>query len=129
MIDHVSIPVRDLGRAMAFYDGVLGALGMTRLDTRTATAGYGKTYPEFWLNLRGGMASSAADSGVHVAIRARSAGIVEAFHAAALNHGGASDGVPGPRPQFGDGYYAAFIRDPDGNRLEAVAFLTADKSG
>lgn len=63
------------------------------------------------------------NSGVHVALRAASREMVDAFHAAALAAGGASDGVPGPRPQHGDGYYAAYIRDPDGNRVEAVTFL------
>ncbi|MGE0564112.1 MAG: VOC family protein [Pseudolabrys sp.] len=120
MIDHVSIPVRDLAAAMRFYDAVLGALGMTRLDTRPATAGYGKKYSEFWINLREGAAPS--NDGHHICLRARSSDLVDAFHAAALRQGGASDGAPGPRPHFGDGYYAAFVRDPDGNRIEAVTF-------
>ena len=64
-----------------------------------------------------------ANSGAHVCLRARSTELVDAFHAAALAHGGASDGAPALRPQHGDGYYAAFIRDPDGNRVEAVTFV------
>lgn len=128
MIDHVSIAVRDLSRSMAFYDRVLAVLGMTRLETRAATAGYGKKYPEFWINLRAGI-TPLPDSGNHVCIRARSADIVDAFHAAALAHGGGSDGAPGLRPQHGDGYYAAFIRDPDGNRIEAVVFVGGSESG
>ena len=123
MIDHVSVAVRDLEKAIAFYDAVLATLGMARLEIRAATAGYGKKYPEFWINLRGGMASVAADSGAHVAIRTRSTDVVDAFHAAALAAGGASDGAPGMRPQHGEGYYAAFVRDPDGNRIEAVTFV------
>ena len=63
------------------------------------------------------------DSGAHVSLRARSTDIVDAFHAAALRSGGISDGAPGMRPQHGEGYYAAFIRDPDGNRIEAVTFI------
>ena len=63
------------------------------------------------------------DSGQHVALRAPSPEMVDAFHAAALAHGGVSDGEPGLRPQHGEGYYAAFIRDPDGNRIEAVTFV------
>lgn len=127
MIDHVSIPVRNLAKAMAFYDAVLGTLGMMRLDTRPATAGYGKRYSEIWINLR--PAFAASNDGHHVCLRARDTQLVDAFHAAALTEGGTSDGAPGPRPHFGEGYYAAFVRDPDGNRLEAVAFLTAGKSG
>jgi catechol 2,3-dioxygenase-like lactoylglutathione lyase family enzyme len=123
MIDHFSIAVRNLAAAAAFYERVLAPLGMTRLETRPATVGFGKSYPEFWLNLRADMTAVAADSGAHVALRARSTDIVDAFHAAALAAGGVSDGAPGLRPQHGDGYYAAFIRDTDGNRIEAVTFI------
>lgn len=123
MIDHVSVAVSDLGKATAFYDAVLSVLGMTRLETRSATCGYGKKYAEFWINLRPGLAPVSSDSGCHIGLRARSAEIVDAFHAAALAQGGTSDGVPGLRPQHGEGYYAAFVRDPDGNRIEAVTFL------
>ena len=68
----------------------------------------------------------ADDCGAHVGLRVRTAELVDAFHAAALAAGGSSDGAPGLRPQHGEGYYAAFIRDPDGNRVEAVTFLKAD---
>jgi catechol 2,3-dioxygenase-like lactoylglutathione lyase family enzyme len=123
MIDHVSIAVRDLGRATAFYDAVLKPLGFTRLETRPATVGFGKSYAEFWLNLRRDLTPFAPDNGAHVALRARSTELVDAFHAAALAAGGTSDGAPALRPQHGEGYYAAFIRDPDGNRIEAVTFI------
>ena len=123
MIDHVSIPVRDLAKATRFYEAVLGPLGFTRLETRPATVGFGKSYPEFWLNLRNDMTPASPTSGAHVCLRARATDIVDAFHAAALAGGGASDGAPGLRPQHGEGYYAAFIRDPDGNRIEAVTFV------
>ncbi|HZQ11966.1 MAG TPA: VOC family protein [Pseudolabrys sp.] len=121
MIDHVSISVRDLAAATRFYEAVLGSLGMMRLETRPATVGFGKSYPEFWLNLRGAMA--APGDGAHVCLRALSTDMVDAFHAAALAAGGGSDGAPGLRPRHGEGYYAAFIRDPDGNRIEAVTFV------
>ena len=126
MIDHVSIAVRDLAAATSFYEAVLAPLGFTRLETRPATVGFGKKYPEFWINLRVSMGSIAADSGAHVCIRARTTDIVDAFHAAALVAGGESDGAPALRPQHGEGYYAAFIRDPDGNRIEAVTFVSAN---
>jgi predicted lactoylglutathione lyase len=67
------------------------------------------------------------DSGTHTALCVRTSELVDAFHAAALAAGGTSDGVPGLRPQHGEGYYAAFIRDPDGNRIEAVTFLKAQE--
>ena len=97
-----------------------------KLEVRAATVGFGKTYPEFWINLRAAMVPVAADSGAHVGLRVRTADLVDAFHAAALAAGGTCDGAPGLRPQHGDGYYAGFIRDPDGNRVEAVTFLKAD---
>jgi catechol 2,3-dioxygenase-like lactoylglutathione lyase family enzyme len=123
MIDHASIAVSDLEAAGRFYDAVLGSIGMSRLVTRPDTLGFGKSYPEFWLNRRAALARFAPDNGVHIALRAPSASAVEAFHAAALQAGGSSDGAPGPRPEYTAGYYAAFIRDPDGNRIEAVTFL------
>ncbi|MCX7297021.1 MAG: VOC family protein [Hyphomicrobiales bacterium] len=124
MIDHVSIAVSDLEAATRFYEIVLGALGMSKLEKRAATVGFGKTYPEFWINLRTGIAPLAPTSGAHVCFRARSTELVDAFHAAALAAGGESDGAPGLRPHDGEGgYYAAFIRDADGNRIEAVSFV------
>jgi catechol 2,3-dioxygenase-like lactoylglutathione lyase family enzyme len=123
MIDHVSVAVRDLAAAADFYEAVLGTLGFAKLDGRAATVGFGKRYSEFWINQRPALAAVAADSGVHIALRAPSTAAVEAFHAAALAAGGTSDGPPGLRPQHGEGYYAAFVRDLDGNRIEAVTFL------
>ncbi len=125
MIDHVSVAVSDLDVSARFYERALSPLGLARLVVRPGTVGFGKAYPEFWINLRGGRAASAPGDGAHVAIRTRTAAAVDAFHAAALAAGGASDGAPGLRPQHGDGagYYAAFFRDPDGNRIEAVTFL------
>ena len=122
MIDHISVGVSDLERSARFYELALAPLGLSRLVTRPATVGFGKTYPEFWINLRADMAQLAPESGVHVCLRAQSAGEVDAFHAAALNAGGSSDGAPGLRPHDRVRYYAAFVRDPDGNRIEAVTF-------
>ena len=122
MIDHVSVPVRDLKRAAAFYATVLATLGYTKLDDRPATVGFGKKYSEFWINLRPDT-PHVTDPGTHVALRAAGKDAVDAFHAAALAHGGRSDGAPGPRGEAGEGYYAAFVRDPDGNKIEAVTFL------
>jgi catechol 2,3-dioxygenase-like lactoylglutathione lyase family enzyme len=123
MIDHVSIGVSDLERAARFYDQTLAPLGLSRLATRPATVGFGKSYPEFWINLRPDMAPLQRGSGVHICLRAKSIGEVDAFHAAALNAGGSSDGAPGLRPHDRVRYYAAFVVDPDGNRIEAVTFL------
>jgi catechol 2,3-dioxygenase-like lactoylglutathione lyase family enzyme len=125
MIDHVSIAVRDLARAARFYEKVLATLGMKKLrEWPDAAVGFGKEHPEFWINKRSTMAPVAEDSGTHICLRAREQGMVEAFYAAALAAGGASDGAPGFRKHYSESYYAAFIRDPDGNRIEAVTFVT-----
>jgi len=126
MIDHISIAVRDLNNAESFYAALLAPLGLTKLrEWPDAAVGFGKKYPEFWINKRADMDRVASDSGVHICLRAPDAAAVDAFHAAALKSGGSSDGAPGPRPEYHGGYYAAFIRDPDGNRIEAVTFLRA----
>ncbi|WP_375411147.1 VOC family protein [uncultured Bradyrhizobium sp.] len=122
MIDHVSVGVGNLQRAARFYDSTLAPLGLLRLVTRSATIGFGKSYPEFWINLRADMPPEPRRSGVHVCLRAKSTGEVDAFHVAALAAGGRSDGAPGLRPHDRVSYYAAFIVDPDGNRIEAVTF-------
>ena len=122
MIDHVSVAVRDLAASARFYRAVLATLGHAELVVRPATVGFGKTYPEYWINLRPTGAPAAADSGAHVCLRAPSRAAVEAFHAAALAQGGTCDGPPGERAASTPGYYAAFVRDLDGNRIEAVTF-------
>jgi catechol 2,3-dioxygenase-like lactoylglutathione lyase family enzyme len=124
MIDHISIAVRDLKKAEAFYAALLAPLGMAKLrEWPDAAIGYGKKYPDFWINCRQAMARIPEDSGVHICLRAPDSAAVDAFHAAALDAGGTSDGAPGLRAKYHDNYYAAFIRDPDGNRIEAVTFV------
>ena len=124
MIDHISIAVRDLKNAELFYAALLAPLGLLKLrEWPDAAIGFGKKYPEFWINLRVGMERIADDSGVHVCLRAPDAAAVDAFHAAALAAGGTSDGAPGLRPEYHTRYYAAFVQDLDGNRIEAVTFL------
>jgi len=122
MIDHVSIGVRDLARAKLFYEAVLPTIGYAKLVDRPDTIGFGKRHPDFWLNPRPGMAIGG-DNGVHVCLRADDQAKVQAFHAAAVAAGGTDDGGPDFRPQYHDTYYAAFVRDPDGNRIEAVTFV------
>jgi catechol 2,3-dioxygenase-like lactoylglutathione lyase family enzyme len=122
MIDHISVGVSDLERSARFYEATLAPLGLSRLVTRPATIGFGKNYPEFWINLRVGMTPVAPESGSHICLRAKTTGEVDEFHAAALATGGRSDGAPGLRPHDRVRYYAAFVIDPDGNRIEAVTF-------
>ena len=122
MIDHVSVGVADLERAARFYEATLAALGLSRLVMRPATVGFGKAYPEFWINLRTDMSQVPHASGTHICLRAKATAEIDAFHAAALASGGTSDGAPGLRPHDRVKYYAAFVLDPDGNRIEAVTF-------
>jgi catechol 2,3-dioxygenase-like lactoylglutathione lyase family enzyme len=125
MIDHVSVGVADLERAARFYEAALAALGLTRVVTRPASIGFGKAYPEFWIHWRVGMAKVPPESATHICLRAKTTAEVDAFHAAAVGSGGTSDGAPGLRPHERVKYYAAFVLDPDGNRIEAVTFPQA----
>jgi catechol 2,3-dioxygenase-like lactoylglutathione lyase family enzyme len=127
MIDHISIAVSDLKAGERFYTALLATLGMTKVrEWPDAAIGYGKKYPEFWINRRTDMTPVAADSGVHICLRASAVAAVDAFYAAALAGGGSSDGAPGYRVHYNDKYYAAFIRDLDGNRIEAVTFTAKE---
>ncbi|MEA3027754.1 MAG: hypothetical protein QOF91_3039 [Alphaproteobacteria bacterium] len=125
MIDHVSIAVRDLAACGRFYEAMLATIGYSKLVTRPGTIGFGKKYPEFWLNERRDMTPADPDSGTHFCLRAPDTRSVDAFHTAALEAGGTSDGAPGPRPEYTAGYYAAFVRDPEGNKIEAVTFTAS----
>lgn len=122
MIDHVSIAVSDLDAGLAFYTAVLEPLGLTPMVRRPHTVGFGKRYPEFWLNARPAMDSIEQDTGQHVCLRAPSKQAVEDFFAKALKLGGRSDGAPGDRQATMGLYFGAFIRDLDGNKIEAVTF-------
>ena len=126
MIDHVSLQVSDLIRGAAFYDAVLSPLGLTRLVEREATIGFGKRYPEVWLNVRKNRPRAADDPGAHIALRAPSEQAVRDFHASALANGGSDEGAPGPRQAAMTTYFGAFILDPDGNKIEAVNFPRAE---
>jgi catechol 2,3-dioxygenase-like lactoylglutathione lyase family enzyme len=126
MIDHVSLAVADLARSAAFYERVLAPLEMTKLVERgDATMGFGKRYPELWLNARPGIAPQPETTGSHICLRAPSEDAVRAFHAAALASGGKDAGLPGPRQAAFTTYFGAFVLDPDGNKIEAVSFPRA----
>ena len=123
MIDHISIAVSDLARSATFYDALLTPLELNRLITRDGmTVGFGKKYPEFWLNAREGLAAQPETTGTHICLRAPSEEAVSAFHAAAVAQGGKTAGDPGPRQAAFATYFGAFVFDPDGNKIEAVYF-------
>jgi catechol 2,3-dioxygenase-like lactoylglutathione lyase family enzyme len=125
MIDHVSVAVSDLERSKRFYSTLLETIGLVVLIERPGTVGFGKKYPEFWINLRSDLVPAEADSGHHVCLRARDTDAVCAFFAAATQAGGSAEEPPKLWPQYHARYFAAFVRDPDGNRIEAVHFVAA----
>ena len=123
MFDHISLGVRDLARAAAFYDAALAPLGYVRLHENHRSVCYGP--PQFtgeapFALIAFGAEATPVGLGCHFAFRAHSRTAVDAFHAAAVGAGGLDEGPPGIRAHYDPGYYAAFVRDPDGHRLEAV---------
>ena len=118
MIDHIGFEVSDLGRSGRFYDAVFRALGARRLIDSARAVAYGVNGPDFWIVVRG---RPPAPGYGHVALAASGKAAVDAAHSAGVMHGGADDGPPGPRPQYGRRYYAAYLRDPDGLRVEIVS--------
>lgn len=130
-ISHVSIGVAEVAKARAFYGAVLAPLGMTEqyvvdLGDGPVAIAYGDGIPEFWVQLPSDRSVASAGNGIHVALEAPSEATVDAFHAAALAAGGSDEGAPGERPHYKPGYYAAFVRDPDGNKIEAVHMPAMD---
>jgi catechol 2,3-dioxygenase-like lactoylglutathione lyase family enzyme len=117
VIDHIGYEVADLARSGRFYDAVFFALGVRRLHENQHVIGWGVIEPMFWLTAR----STPQPAYGHVAFRAAGKAAVDAAHAAGVEAGGSSAGAPGPRPQYGPRYYAAYLRDPDGLRVELVA--------
>ena len=120
MPGHLSFGVADLPRATRFYDAALTALGYARVWTSDHGVGYGAQGGEDKLALFPRPAARAPDDGFHLAFDAPSREAVDRFHAAAVAAGGMDDGAPGLRPQYSPTYYAAFVIDPDGYKLEAV---------
>lgn len=124
-ISHITLGTNDTERAARFYDAVLGTLGITRLPKPPGKPpAYEKDGgpPTIYLYPPEDGRPATWGNGTHVAFVASSRDAVHRFHEAALQHGGMSEGVPGPRPHFGANYYAAYVRDPDGNKLQAVCY-------
>ena len=125
LLDHVSIAVRDLDAARGFYDAIFAALRVPKVYERSDAIGYGArnrpgddahSYISIYHS-----PSATADRRRHWCFRAPSAADVDAFHAAGLAAGGSDAGAPGLRTEYHPGYYAAFLEDPEGNRVEAVS--------
>jgi len=126
MIDHLGIAVSDIARSRTFYEAALGALGMSvqrevgpdRSGDGSTALGFGVPGEKiFWI-----ADGEKVGEGTHVAFRADDHRQVDQFHAAGLGAGGRDNGKPGPRPNYGPNYYAAFLCDPDGANIEAVCY-------
>lgn len=118
MFSHIALEVADLGRSAAFYDPLLHSLGGRRMFEADGAIAYGRIDPRFWIVARG--RTHSGEWG-HLALTATGRAAVDAAHAAGLANGGTDDGAPGPRPQYGSRYYAGYLRDPDGHRIEIAS--------
>lgn len=118
MFDHITINVSDYAKSKTFYEAVLGALGMTAMhEIANEACGFGKERPQFWI----GQADAAHTHTVtHIAFACTSENYVQRFYDAAIAAGARDNGKPGPRPEYDENYYAAFVHDFDGNNIEAV---------
>ena len=123
-ISHLTLGTNDVPRAARFYDAVLGLLGFTRLDKPADfPLAYAKDGgPTIFVYLPLDEKPATVGNGSHIAFVADSREIVHQFHDTALAKGGSCEGPPGPRPHYGPNYYAAYVRDPDGNKLQAVCY-------
>jgi catechol 2,3-dioxygenase-like lactoylglutathione lyase family enzyme len=119
MIDHISIGVRSAEESKAFYDAALTPLGYSCLSAGEGAFGYGADEPSFWVQTAERPVPVDTASGLHICFAAPNRSSVNDFHAAALEAGGSDNGSPGLRTDYDPNYYAAFIVDPDGYRLEA----------
>ena len=123
MFSHVSLGTTDAGRAAAFYDPVLAVLGIRKICERDGSIDYGAAMTVFSLEKPSDGRPASVGNGVHIAFAAGTRDQVDEFYRVALAHGGSDAGPPGLRPEYDANYYAAFVRDPDGNKIEAVTFL------
>jgi catechol 2,3-dioxygenase-like lactoylglutathione lyase family enzyme len=133
MFSYVSLGTRDLARAMRFYDAVLAPLGHVRIedydpDDSSAAWGQDDPGPHLWVTRPFDGNPASVGNGTMVSFLADSRAAVDAFYAAALANGGTDEGPPGLRPQYGAGFYAGYVRDPDGNKLNAVCYRPATDS-
>ena len=119
MFDHVSIGVSDVKRTGKFYDSALKPLGFSRLSDGESSLGYGDKGVQLWISAATKPVKAEMESGLHFCFSAKDRAAVDAFHAAALKAGGKDNGKPGVRKEYSGNYYAAFVIDPDGYRLEA----------
>jgi catechol 2,3-dioxygenase-like lactoylglutathione lyase family enzyme len=123
VLSHVSLGTNDYPRAKVFYDAVLATLQIRCVMDFDGGAGYGRQFPEFWIQRPHDHGPASVGNGVHVAFLANSEQEVKAFHAKAIALGAKDDGPPGFRKEYADNYYAAFVRDLDGHKIEAMLMV------
>ena len=119
MIDHVSIGVSDISRSRKFYDATMKAIGYACLSEADDSLGYGKDRVQLWVNIAKKPVKPDMELGLHFCFDAPTRKSVDAFHKAAMAAGGRDNGKPDLRADYGADYYAAFVIDPDGYRIEA----------
>lgn len=118
MIDHVGFEVSDLGRCLRFYDAVFFALGARRMFESDQAVAYGVNAPLIWFVVRGRIPGPGYG---HLALQASGKAAVDAAFSAGLASGGDAESAPCRRPQYGRRYYAGYMLDPDGLRVEVVS--------
>lgn len=123
MFSHVSLGTNDAARAAAFYDPVLAVLGIRKHAARGGSIDYSAAMIGFSLEQPVDGKPASVGNGAHVAFVAESRAQVDEFYRVALANGGSDAGPPGLRPEYDCNYYGAFVRDPDGNKIEAVTFM------
>ena len=126
MFSHITLGTTDLDRAARFYRAVMPTLALTEPFTLPACIVFGAvTGAKLFIGSPFDGHPATAGNGTHIALSAPTRAAVNAFHAAALANGGTNEGAPGPRPHYHQHYYGAYVRDPDGNKLQAVCHLPA----
>ena len=121
MFSHITLGTNDLDRARRFYEPVMATLGIAQPFPLPGTLVFGEMAgPKLFIVSPFDGAPASQGNGTHAAFLARDHATGDAFHAAALAHGGSDEGAPGPRPHYHAHYYGAYVRDPDGNKLQAV---------
>jgi catechol 2,3-dioxygenase-like lactoylglutathione lyase family enzyme len=121
MYSHITLGTNDMERALRFYDAVMAVLGHPTMFTSPIGTAYGTpTGPKLFILPPFDGKEARPGNGVHAAFKVDSRAIVDAFHATALAHGGTDEGAPGLRPHYHPNYYGAYVRDPDGNKIQAV---------
>ena len=126
MIHHVSVGSNDIRRARAFYDPLMALIGFRLLKESGTAAHYGASDIAFSIETPADGLPATAGNGVHVAFQAPDRETVRRFHECALAGGGKDEGAPGIRGKYNANYFGAFIRDPDGNKIEAVTFTAKE---